>query len=120
MIKVLEHLQYEERLSNLGLFSLRRRRLGGNLINVYKFLKGGRREIDEAWLFLVLCSYRTRSNGLKLEHRKFHTNMWKKFFMVRVTETWNRLPRGCGGSFYRDVQDLSGCLPVRSIVGYLF
>ena len=27
--------------------------------------------------------------------------------------------RGCGVSFYRDVQDLSGCLPLRHIVGYL-
>ena len=49
--------------------------------------------MDEARLFLVVCSNWTRSNGLKLEHRKFHTNMWKNFFMVRVTELWNRLPR---------------------------
>jgi len=38
-------------------------------------------------------SNRTRSNGLKLEHRKLHTNMQKNFFMVRVAEQWNRLPR---------------------------
>jgi len=49
--------------------------------------------MDEARLFLVVCSSWTRSNGLKLEYRKFHTNMWKNFFMVRVTELWNRLPR---------------------------
>ena len=28
-----------------------------------------------------------------MEHGKFHTNMWKNFLMVRVTEHWNRLPR---------------------------
>mgnify|MGYP001625922346 CR=1 FL=1 len=49
--------------------------------------------MDEARLFLVVYSNRTRTNGLKLVHRKYHTNMQKNFFMVRVMEHWNRLPR---------------------------
>ncbi|KFV84174.1 hypothetical protein N308_07090, partial [Struthio camelus australis] len=32
-------------------------------------------------------------NGHKLNHRKFHLNLRKNFFPVRVTEHWNRLPR---------------------------
>ena len=42
--------------------------------------------MDEARLFSVVCSYSTRSKGLKLEHRTFHTNRWKNFFMVWVIE----------------------------------
>ena len=48
--------------------------------------------MDEARLILVVCSDRIRSNGLKLEQRKFYTNM-RKNFTVRITEHWNRLPR---------------------------
>ena len=46
----------------------------------------------EARLFSVVCSNKTRSNGLKLEQRKFHTNMWKNF-TIWVMEYWNGSPR---------------------------
>ena len=41
-----------------------------------------------------VCGDKTRANSHKPEHSKFCTNMSKNFFTVRVTEHWNRLPRG--------------------------
>ena len=66
MIRGLEHLPYEDSLTELGFFSLEKRRLWGDLVVAFLQLKGAYRKDGEG-LFIRECRDRTRGNSFKLK-----------------------------------------------------
>ena len=72
MIPSLINLSYEERLKRLGMFSLRRRRLRGYMIEVFKMIHG----IDKVNLGKLFCideDEKTKKYSLYLKIRIPHT-----------------------------------------------
>ena len=92
MIWGLEPLSCEERLRELGVFSLEKKRLWGDLIAAFQYPKRACKKAAEE-LFTSAYSDRTRGNGFRLNEGKFRLDIRKKLFAVRVVRHWHRLPR---------------------------
>jgi len=89
MIHGMEHLSCEDKLKELGLFSLEKRRFqeDSGLIVAFQYLKGSyRKEGDK--LFSRICCDRTKLNGFKLKEGRFRLNIREKVFYSAGGEAW--------------------------------
>jgi len=92
----------------LGLFSLDKRRLQGNVIAGFQYLKGAYRKHRDN-LFRKTCFDTTRCNGFKLRECTLRLDIRKIFFYHEGGETLEQVAhRGSGGSVPRNIQGQVG------------
>ncbi len=86
----LRHVPYEERLRQLNLFSLERRRLQADLTLAFKIFKG---EVDfsPSEFFLRPPQAGLRGHTYRLLHGPSRLRRRSGAFSVRVVKFWNRL-----------------------------
>ncbi|PKU37403.1 hypothetical protein llap_12292 [Limosa lapponica baueri] len=95
MIRGLEQLSYEDRLRELGLFSLEKIRLQGDLIAAFQNLKGAYRKDGEG-LFSRARSNTMSGNCFRLEQGRFRLDIRKKVLYNEGGETLEQVAQRCG------------------------
>jgi len=70
MIRGMEHLSNKDRLRQLGLSSLEKRRLQGDLTAAFQYLKGSYKQAGKG-LSTRACCDSSRGNGFKLKEGRF-------------------------------------------------
>ena len=93
MLRGLEHFSYEERLKELGFFSLERGRPWGDIIAVFQYLKGAYKQ-EGNWLFFFTQadSDGIKGKGFKLKEGRLRLDTKRKVFF---TQRLVRYGRGC-------------------------
>ena len=96
LISGLKGVSYEEKLKELGILSLEKRRKRFDLIQTYKILSGIDQVDSSIWFRTVGANAqrltRTTAYCKNLIPNKSKTEMRHNFFSNRVVNTWNRLP----------------------------
>jgi len=95
LVPELKHLSYEDRLKRLKLYSLKQRRVRGDLIETFKILKN-KYNIDSTFFFkLDTGNTQLRGHNLKIHkpHLKKGLLLRHNFFTIRTINSWNQLPQ---------------------------
>ena len=101
MIPCFRFLSYQDRLAKLNMFSLRRMRLRGDMIEEYKMLNRlDRVEFDRLY---VRDMSNTHGHSYKLFKNMFHTQIRQKFFTQRSIDFWNSLTQDVVSSGSLDI-----------------
>ncbi len=91
LIKGFRRLPNQERLRRLGVHSLRRRRLRGDLIVAYKFFSRGS-DLDLSLFFIPPVRPALRGHTFKVLQGPCRRLRRKSSFSTQVVKYWNRLP----------------------------
>ncbi len=92
MIEGYWDLSYEERLEKTGLIPLDKRRVRGDLIEVFKMMKGID-HVDFENFFKISNIKNTRGHCYKLSKQRCKGERRRNFFTQRVINHWNKLPQ---------------------------
>ena len=84
-------LTYNNRLDRTNLITLEKRRMRGDLIQVFKLLKGIDK-IDYNNFFQLTGNSKTRGHRFKIVKVRSRLDIRNKFFSQRVVNSWNMLP----------------------------
>ena len=91
LIPSIRNKSYEDRLKELDLYSLSKRRLRGNLIQCFKIIKGFD-NVNMNNYFTLAPEMPTRGHSLKLSRHRVNLDSTKHFFTNEVINEWNKLP----------------------------
>ena len=101
MINGISTLGYEDRLRRLDMFSLKYRRLRGDLIEVFKFVNGQHTGYLKG-MFEFSTETRGRCHQHKFIIKQCRTRLRQNFFSRRIVRHWNKLPESVANAVSLD------------------